>query len=216
MRCDGPSTSGIPDMGNPPLGGQGAQPFTLLQYDQQNVTTAQAALDQANADNANANNALTQAQAQLDAAQAALTQAQTTVSSTQAAVIQDQATLDAAQAALAQAQVAATCGNGLLEPGEECDDGNVISGDGCSATCTVEAGYACSGSPSVCMPVPAAGAGTDNTMTESCVNATWPGCIGGRQGDCATGRACAAYTDGTCYCRQTGNIGNSNTGLPVK
>jgi cysteine-rich repeat protein len=31
------------------------------------------------------------------------------------------------------------CGDGMLEPGEQCDDGNVASGDGCSATCTVEA-----------------------------------------------------------------------------
>jgi cysteine-rich repeat protein len=30
------------------------------------------------------------------------------------------------------------CGNGKLEPGEECDDGNLSNGDGCSCTCTVE------------------------------------------------------------------------------
>jgi cysteine-rich repeat protein len=30
------------------------------------------------------------------------------------------------------------CGNGSSEPLEECDDGNVTSGDGCSATCGVE------------------------------------------------------------------------------
>jgi len=30
------------------------------------------------------------------------------------------------------------CGNGIVESGEECDDGNTISGDGCSATCTLE------------------------------------------------------------------------------
>lgn len=30
------------------------------------------------------------------------------------------------------------CGNGTLEGGEQCDDNNVISGDGCSATCTTE------------------------------------------------------------------------------
>jgi len=33
----------------------------------------------------------------------------------------------------------ATCGNGALEGAEECDDGNTISGDGCSATCQIEA-----------------------------------------------------------------------------
>ncbi len=40
---------------------------------------------------------------------------------------------------------------GLLE----CDDGNILDGDGCSADCTVEAGYVCSGgnitSPDVCV-----------------------------------------------------------------
>lgn len=30
------------------------------------------------------------------------------------------------------------CGNGTTEPGETCDDGNTMSGDGCSATCTSE------------------------------------------------------------------------------
>ncbi len=32
-----------------------------------------------------------------------------------------------------------TCGNGLLDTGEQCDDGNVIDGDGCRGDCTVEA-----------------------------------------------------------------------------
>ncbi len=30
------------------------------------------------------------------------------------------------------------CGNGQLQAGEACDDGNTVSGDGCSATCTIE------------------------------------------------------------------------------
>jgi cysteine-rich repeat protein len=30
------------------------------------------------------------------------------------------------------------CGDGNLDPGEECDDGNNIDGDGCSANCTIE------------------------------------------------------------------------------
>ncbi len=28
------------------------------------------------------------------------------------------------------------CGDGILNPGEECDDGNTVEGDGCSAVCT--------------------------------------------------------------------------------
>ena len=32
----------------------------------------------------------------------------------------------------------AVCGNNVLESGEECDDGNTASGDGCSATCQSE------------------------------------------------------------------------------
>jgi len=30
------------------------------------------------------------------------------------------------------------CGNGVLEEGEECDDGNLVSGDECSSTCGIE------------------------------------------------------------------------------
>ena len=30
------------------------------------------------------------------------------------------------------------CGNGIVDPGEECDDGGLIDGDGCSAACTLE------------------------------------------------------------------------------
>jgi cysteine-rich repeat protein len=30
------------------------------------------------------------------------------------------------------------CGNGIVEAGEQCDDGNLVSGDGCSSTCTTE------------------------------------------------------------------------------
>ena len=32
------------------------------------------------------------------------------------------------------------CGNGTLDAGEACDDGNVISGDGCS-NCVIDSGW---------------------------------------------------------------------------
>ena len=37
-------------------------------------------------------------------------------------------------------QAAPICGNGLLESPEQCDDGNLFNGDGCSSTCQLETG----------------------------------------------------------------------------
>jgi cysteine-rich repeat protein len=34
--------------------------------------------------------------------------------------------------------VVQNCGNGNIDPGEQCDDGNQVSGDGCSANCVIE------------------------------------------------------------------------------
>jgi cysteine-rich repeat protein len=45
----------------------------------------------------------------------------------------------------------AACGNGVLEAGEECDDGNLVENDGCSSLCTAEAG--------MCVPSQAAHCG---------------------------------------------------------
>jgi cysteine-rich repeat protein len=42
------------------------------------------------------------------------------------------------------------CGNGHIDGSEMCDDGNGASNDGCSSACVVEAGYSCTGTPSVC------------------------------------------------------------------
>jgi cysteine-rich repeat protein len=47
----------------------------------------------------------------------------------------------------------ATCGNGIVEAGESCDDGNITNGDGCSSTCNVQPGFSCVGSPSVCTAI---------------------------------------------------------------
>jgi len=44
----------------------------------------------------------------------------------------------------------AACGNGVPEPPESCDDGNVAPGDGCSGACGIEPGFSCSAIPSAC------------------------------------------------------------------
>ncbi|MCO6429450.1 MAG: hypothetical protein J5J00_01215, partial [Deltaproteobacteria bacterium] len=44
----------------------------------------------------------------------------------------------------------AVCPDGVIDMGETCDDNNMTNGDGCSDTCAVEAGWACSGAPSTC------------------------------------------------------------------
>jgi len=44
---------------------------------------------------------------------------------------------------------AATCGDGMKMGKEECDDGNLADGDGCSSTCTKEAGFSCTDTLSV-------------------------------------------------------------------
>ena len=47
------------------------------------------------------------------------------------------------------------CGDGILAPGEACDDGDNDGGDGCAADCKVESGFTCSGAiRSVCRSVP--------------------------------------------------------------
>jgi len=51
----------------------------------------------------------------------------------------------------------AVCGNGQIEPPETCDDGNLVTGDGCSATCALEA------APSLRAPTPGT-AGVRNTF----------------------------------------------------
>ncbi len=57
--------------------------------------------------------------------------------------------------------VAPECGDGVISAGigEQCDDNNALSGDGCNAACQVENGWICTGEPSVCNP--------------SCGNSTW-------------------------------------------
>ncbi len=47
------------------------------------------------------------------------------------------------------------CCDGIRDPLEACDDGNLAGGDGCSLACGVEPFYVClGGGPDVCVPLP--------------------------------------------------------------
>src|SRR5216117_4102244 len=53
--------------------------------------------------------------------------------------------------AAAIATYRSTCGDGTLDPGEQCDDGNNLNADCCSASCTIEpAGTVCRPAAGVC------------------------------------------------------------------
>src|SRR5262245_51169616 len=75
-------------------------------------------------------------------------------------------------------ELAVLCGNGFLEPGEQCDDGNTVAGDCCSPTCTFEpAGQACDDG-AVC------------TVNSTCDGAGFCRVVGGFVGPCNDGNAC--------------------------
>ena len=44
------------------------------------------------------------------------------------------------------------CGDRIVAPSEQCDDGGTKAGDGCSPRCQFEPGFKCQGAPSVCTP----------------------------------------------------------------
>jgi fibro-slime domain-containing protein len=59
------------------------------------------------------------------------------------------------------------CGDGILERNEGCDDGNTISGDGCSRICQVENNYECKTAGQPCVSIAICGNG-HLTSDETC------------------------------------------------
>jgi fibro-slime domain-containing protein len=96
------------------------------------------------------------------------------------------------------APVSAACGNGTLDPAEGCDDGNTAGGDGCSAACSLESGFACPRPGQACEPAARCGNRVINAG-EACDDgntAGGDGCTGGCQLEagwmCVAGGACKA------------------------
>ncbi|MDI3281758.1 DUF4215 domain-containing protein [Polyangium sp. 15x6] len=67
--------------------------------------------------------------------------------------------------------LAPVCGNGVVEIGEGCDDGNTTAGDGCSSTCQVQPGYTCPTPNAPCVEIDECALGTDNCSDDAtCTN----------------------------------------------
>ncbi len=68
-----------------------------------------------------------------------------------------------------QAYYCQSCGNGQLDEGEQCDDGNRRNGDGCSSTCQLEPGWFCK--------APVTALGSRPAEPSVCVNLNTAACV---------------------------------------
>jgi cysteine-rich repeat protein len=110
------------------------------------------------------------------------------------------------------------CGDGAVAAGEACDDGNLNGGDGCGV-CTVDPGWTCTGSPSVCTTTCGDG---DLDAGEACEDGNrnfYDGCSGGctvEEGWSCTGvpSVCEAVAcgDGIVAGSETCDDANSSAG----
>lgn len=100
------------------------------------------------------------------------------------------------------------CGNGTLDPGEQCDDGNLVGGDGCDATCQNEpapTGACCTGFPTpTCTPTDAAGCTGLFFDGEDCTTFQCPVCAADT--DCDDGSACTTNVCAAGRCVFTAGV----------
>lgn len=83
---------------------------------------------------------------------------------------------------------AGACPDGNTDAGEECDDNNMMDGDGCDADCT----FSCQDDTECQDGDPCNGVETCNTMTHACAAATTP--LSCDDGDACTTDTCVAMT----------------------
>ncbi len=79
------------------------------------------------------------------------------------------------------------CGNGVIETGETCDDGNTDPDDGCDASCQEEAGWSCTGEPSSCDTVCGDGLVVGLEACDDSNTVSGDGCNDACEVDCANG-----------------------------
>ena len=93
---------------------------------------------------------------------------------------------DAPQAGCTKTAAGSCCGNGTLDfdRGEECDDGNTTSGDGCTAACRVETDWVCPNVGAPCISTVVCGDGriSGNEVCDDRNTADGDGC----SADCST------------------------------
>lgn len=114
-----------------------------------------------------------------------------------------------------------TCGDGIIERSEQCDDGNTDSGDGCSRICQIEANWDCPTEGEACTYLGVCGNGilTTNKVCDDSNTESDDGC----SGDCQTvepgyicrvpGKPCAPRCgDGMIIGYETCDDGNADSG----
>ena len=107
-----------------------------------------------------------------------------------------------------------SCGNGVVNGGEQCDDGNRVNGDCCNAVCQYEpSGSACAADGNPCTDDVCNGAGTCGVAnTAPCDDGVF--CDGA---DTCSGGACAAHTGSPCSgeCQATCNEASDTCADPA-
>jgi cysteine-rich repeat protein/parallel beta-helix repeat protein len=103
------------------------------------------------------------------------------------------------------------CGNGIIEtPGEECDDGNNATGDGCDSSCQEEPGWNCENEPSICTPGYCGDGEIDPFLGEECEGSNF----GIYDGTCSNYNP--IYTGGNLGCNSCIiDISNCTSGSPL-
>lgn len=94
------------------------------------------------------------------------------------------------------------CGNGTLETGEQCDDGNTNNNDGCSANCELENGFFCYGL-------------NECVFQDTSSMMIWQGCLAGQSGSECTGTTLTKnFIDAITYCDDLSWGGHHDWQLP--